>query len=76
MITRFQGGPLDGEDIDTGDAETWVGVEPIEATLYYNPKISPPIPQVRNTTYTRRHRIHPSGRIESIFCLVGEEPSW
>jgi len=76
VISRFQGGPLDGEYIDTGDADTWVGVEQIESPVYYNPEIPPPLPRVRDVIYTRHRRRHPGGRIESLFCLLDRVPSW
>jgi len=76
VITRFQGGPLDGEYIDTGDAETWVGVEQIESSVYYDHENSPSVPRVRDMIYTRHRRRHPTRDVESLFCLQDKVPVW
>ncbi len=78
MTTRFQGGPLDGKYIDTGKADSWEATEQVAAPIhFYNPELPPSsTPQVERVFYARHRRKHPGGRIEQIFCLVDEEPSW
>ncbi len=80
MITRFQGGPLDGEHIETGDADAWEGVYAEPLSLKEAASLPSSWPgrstQLKRVIYTRHCRKNPDryGPLEYVFCLLGEEP--